>query len=723
MTELNVKLIDEYLDYLEHKAGKKNKYQYFLLFLGFFIFFNYFLVMGVSPLYEDMPSATIYNKISKETITDVQITKELCRDKKVDIISTNKRGFSMASELKFYCDDLMMGMMNVFLFGGIVVAMLLLPVCNEILGRKNTIMLTAFLNLLVCICTVFSTKPLEAFFGIFLYNATGMITAQTTLLLVQESVSNSQRSLYSTLVTLGYIPCMALFDIIMVALDSWEISFLISAGLSVIQIIIVKFYVLESWKTHLKRKDYESYLVSLLELAKINGRKDKFLKFLVSNKENFFLDNVYDENFIHFKKLKSLISDEDVTLMQNMQNSILGIKQNLDISIESQRHAKSVILNIDDKDSDDEENDDDAHRRKTLYTNIHPVNDRLKQMIKMEEQRNEKSRGLMIDSVQISGMDHNENNKDSNKKDKFHINFKSLRHYFGYTNNKINNNETSIIIISNKDTIDNNSKDIDNSITETKEKFENKLTSESINDLISKEKNNDKNNNIIEEKQMTNDSVHSKIAAHNYSPKDLLQFSSQRMKFLTLSIIWFICCGMFFGNTINLKNLPGSILTIGLINSAVEGVGYFSSGFIMNTKLLGRIKSNTLYYIISFTGYLILAIFNLSNSIVIMISFIVKCVLAASLNSMFVISGESYPNTIKNYGYSFNTATGKFGALICTFILEQMTAFQVNLMFSIMGAINIILLMFIKETRGLPLESDIPELIADEEKKAEIEYE
>ena len=96
---------------------------------------------------------------------------------------------------------------------------------------------------------------------------------------------------------------------------------------------------------------------------------------------------------------------------------------------------------------------------------------------------------------------------------------------------------------------------------------------------------------------------------------------------------------------------------------------------------------------------------------IIILSLTVKIFLTGAINTMFVIMVESYPNTIKNFGYSINTAVGKIGALIVTFLVEIMNSRDINIMFTCFGLINFILFFKIKETRGRPLEADIPELM------------
>lgn len=133
--------IDEYVDLIERKAGKKNKYQYTVIVISFLLFMNFFIVLASSPFFEEMPNAKLFNITSSIIIDDIKLTKELCRDPEIRILNlTETPGYSLVTEFDFYCDDVVSGIMNIFVFGGVIIGMLLLSVFNEFFGRKNTLL-------------------------------------------------------------------------------------------------------------------------------------------------------------------------------------------------------------------------------------------------------------------------------------------------------------------------------------------------------------------------------------------------------------------------------------------------------------------------------------------------------------------------------------------------------------------------------------------------------
>lgn len=242
---------------------------------------------------------------------------------------------------------------------------------------------------------------------------------------------------------------------------------------------------------------------------------------------------------------------------------------------------------------------------------------------------------------------------------------------------------------------------------------ENKLSSKNIDDdnksFISKSKlrySLKKKNNINIDSNNKN----------SYSAWFLLKYKSQRVKFLLLEAIVFLGAGVYFGHTVNIKNLPGNIFVNALINTGVELIGNIISNYVMNSNFFKRVNSIKFYYFFSFMLYLILIIFSLSNTVSNIISFCIKAALVGSINIFFVLCSESYPNTVRNFGYGLNIGTGKVGALILSFVSELISTFAINILFSVACLIIFLCTFFIEETYGKTLPTEIPELLEEDDK-------
>lgn len=780
--------IDEYVDLLERKAGKRHKYQYIIFLVSFFSWGNYFYVLSSSPFFELLPVVNIKHKDTGIT-EDLRMTKELCSDPNIELIKkVIEPGYSLVTSFPdLYCNDLLTAIMNACVFGGVIVGMLLLSVCNELLGRKKTIMYSGIINFCIAIISTFTVETYQILIGIFLYNCTGMLLVQTCLLFTQELVVNSQRSLYSTAVGVGYIFCIVFYAGLFSIIENWKVGFYISAVYGAILMLVCHFFIMESSKTFLKRRQYDLFILNLLEVSVINNRKKKFLGFLLKNKENYFLEKFDDPTYEYRDRLNKLLDDEDIEFMNCLLEEIESNKNyyNENTLLSVHTGLRNEYL---EKKKDNNYNNKEVTDNKDLSNNITNATHIQENSINRNKISNA-SRNKISDKISVKTIkpDINyqhireyfkntykaeayeediENNLDESDHDDSDFIEASIQQLEYRRNRKrsysfSNDRKSKIIqyaknqnITNDKNTInkekfeDGKNKIIEDNVVEERKRY---LTSANTNNnpILVEEENNEDNDSInldfnnevndqrnMEEKLLqyeaniktsyktnkttktaktskTNKSKRTKNdnKPHKYSNADLIVFKSQRLKFLFLCFIWFSVCGMYFGNTVNLKNLKGSIFKNVFINGAVEFSALLVSGNIMNTHILGRKYSVLFNSVIATLGYFIITFVPLSDTFELIMPFLCKFVLAQNLNILFVISGESYPNTIKNFGYSLNTSLGKVGALTLTFVMEILTSFSANLLFSILALLTFVMIIFIKETRGKPLVAEIPELI------------
>lgn len=690
-------LINEYFDMLEHKSGKYHKYQYLVLLVGHLLFIDCFLTMYGSVLFSEKPSVEFRNLETGE-ISISKATKEFCKRKDVVILGISdftRSGFSITTDFNFYCDDLINGYMNACMYGGNLLAMLLLSPMNNYFGRKITIISSLIVNTIVSILINFSPSTTAILLGLFLYSTIGMIAAQTAMLLNQENIVNNKRSMFVTLQQLGNILSMVIYDMMMYYANSWKIGFYFSAGFNIFIIFIVYFYILESCKFHMQNKDYEKYMLNLLNISIINKRKDKFLSYLIINKETLFLDmkldkdNPFsndDENDSNYKYLNSLLNDEDFKLLASSFNIDLDENKNNTLTKKLNLfESDNMVVNISENKMDKQKLEiSNTSDEKFLFSLKNELNKGLENEDKESDEedaetKRRKSLNKTVNASRKSNM--NLTKSEMTAFGTFKIDFIEIRMYFGYklTNEMLNNQDKRPSLIY-----------VEDEVIEEKDKE----------NLKEKE-----NNTVLKSK--------------TYNIIDLFTYKSQRLKFISLCVIWLLASGVYFGNTVNIKNLPGNILVNAMINAAVQATGMILSGVLMNLPILGRVISNRIYYIFSFIGYLLVAVVPASDTVKLILSFSVKIALTGSINTLFVLSGESYPNSVKNIAYGINVGIGKLGALILTFVIELLTNFQVNIIFSSLSLVTCFFFFLLEETLNKPLQTDIPELMENshEDKK------
>ena len=101
------------------------------------------------------------------------------------------------------------------------------------------------------------------------------------------------------------------------------------------------------------------------------------------------------------------------------------------------------------------------------------------------------------------------------------------------------------------------------------------------------------------------------------------------------------------------------------------------------------------------------------NSQILILAMVSRFFIAMALSIATVYTAELYPTTTRSLGIGFISFVGKFGCAIAPILG---TIFQYTLMFhpmvsyGIVGAFAGCVAIFLKETLGLPLEEEIPEL-------------
>lgn len=601
--QLKEELLNEYIDMLEKKVGKHHKYQYLVLFLGFSLFSLAFIILYGVVLFDDFPTV-IYDE--KSIIKEVKVDKNFCKlinNKEVIIIKIKDDSkYSWAVEFDFYCSEISNALLNASLFTGLICSMIMLPIFNNEFGRKKTITINLICSILSSFLIMFAANITMLFIGVFLFNFFVMIAAHTSVMFSVEIVDNSKRSIFVTIVQLGSTFSMLIYDITAYYSNSWRAAFILFYVLSVLIFSYNFFFIEESPKTYVFKKNYEQYMISLLVVSRINKTNKNFLKYLITNDENIF-------SYLHEENKKIVLTDNEFSLIKSFSN-----KDNL----KNDEMSDEVLDEVDDK------------RISSLKTKVEEIE----------------------------------------------IDFRVLRKFFNYQ--------------------DFDSKKIEND---------------------KNEKNNDDNKSFISKSKLRYSIRKTSFLQENkYSPWFLLKYKSQRRTFLLLETIVFLGAGVYFGHTVNIKNLPGNIFVNALINTGVELVGNILSNFVMNSKFFGRVNSIRCSYLFSFILYLVLTIFYLSNTVNNVISCCIKIALVGSINIFFVLCNESYPNTIRNFGYGLNIGTGKVGALILSFVSELISTTQINILFSTACFIIFICTFFIEETYGKTLSTEIPELLEENDK-------
>ena len=131
-----------------------------------------------------------------------------------------------------------------------------------------------------------------------------------------------------------------------------------------------------------------------------------------------------------------------------------------------------------------------------------------------------------------------------------------------------------------------------------------------------------------------------------YSCLSLLSYRSQRLNFLIMCYMWFCTSGVYYGLTINIKNLPGNTYITGIIMFFVEALAYMLSGFLINIAFMGRKKTIFMFYCVSAIVYAVIIIFKINNYWLTVLALLARFCVSGVYNIIYTYSTEVYPTVV-----------------------------------------------------------------------------
>lgn len=273
--------MDYLIDNLENSAGKKHRYQLTVLLFSCSIWIAHSLMVNAIPFFEERPMVIIHNK-SKGTDETIKMTRDLCKDYNSRHESNTFEytvidlGTSVATEFEFFCDEHMLGIMNLVSFSGCMFGYIANFLLNNKFGRHPTLITALILNIFSSLFVIFIRNWYTVLVCFFFFNLSGYISTFSTYLYTVEIVSNDRRSLYGAINNnsnnLSVLVCLSS----LLFFKSWRSLFYVSLIMSVCLLVFLYKYIIESPKTFLRKRKYEKYMASLNYIADFNGRKKEF---------------------------------------------------------------------------------------------------------------------------------------------------------------------------------------------------------------------------------------------------------------------------------------------------------------------------------------------------------------------------------------------------------------------------------------------------------------
>ena len=259
--------MDEQIEKLYNLSGGAGRYQILILVIGFWIWNSLSLIQTSIPILERVP-VVIYNN---ET-TD--LTYDICDEKNYNI--SKVYGFSWISDMGIECDQAKVGYIGTFFFTGMTVGNFLFSIINKFLMHKQIIVIFTF----VYVIFLFLTTVIENYYfriiSLLFVGISQGLANPSTLTIVSESVSSKKRSLFASLINVGYSTCPILYTYIYVLFDDWRYIFWMQNIIAILCGVLYIIFLHNSPRTFLSKNNPDEAINVLKKIAKFNGKKEEF---------------------------------------------------------------------------------------------------------------------------------------------------------------------------------------------------------------------------------------------------------------------------------------------------------------------------------------------------------------------------------------------------------------------------------------------------------------
>lgn len=163
---------------------------------------------------------------------------------------------------------------------------------------------------------------------------------------------------------------------------------------------------------------------------------------------------------------------------------------------------------------------------------------------------------------------------------------------------------------------------------------------------------------------------HSKGKGHSkHEVKDLFKHRVLCSITLVLMFVWFTCSLVYYGISLNLKNLGGDIYTNFAISASVEFPAYFCTIFFISWS--GRRKSLFIFLLGTATSCWCCMKYTYSASAFTMAALAAtgKFFITATFALIYVFSAELFPTVIRNLGMGVVSFTNRMGGVLAPFVV------------------------------------------------------
>ena len=364
--------MDEKIEKVIALAGNQNRYQYFTLIVIVFLWINCNFISIIIPFIEREPLIN-YKDNDGEIHTNVTLTHEICEEYEGKYEIVERFNYSWVSEFGIECKKFEVSLVGSFVFIGNTAGGVIFSVINKLISHKKILIISSFI---FCISAFLNTliTSFDYFYGaltclIFL-GAFGNCLCYSSLVIAEEIVSSDKRSLFSSIINVGYALCGVLYSLAFYFVQDWRIVYYILIGASLFALFLIWAFIYDSPRGYINKKDFKNTIRILEGIAAFNGKLEEFKESLKQDEFQDIISAIKGEEDVAVKK-------EDLELNVKKENE----------KIKDDEDKKD---NIDNENNNDNESNNDNGNENIIAIKIEKKNEEEEEEEKEEEKEENK---------------------------------------------------------------------------------------------------------------------------------------------------------------------------------------------------------------------------------------------------------------------------------------------------------------------------------------------
>ena len=304
--------MDEKIDKVIALAGNEHRYQYFTLAVIMFLWIHCNFISCILPFIEREPIVNYINT-KGENRTEA-LTNEICLEvggKNYKVVKSF--GYSWVSEFGIECNSAAISNIGSFAFIGNAAGGFVFSLISKVLSHKKILIISSFgFCLAVFLCTIvtsytyfYALLTSEIFIGLF-----GNCLCYSSLVVAQEVVSSKKRSLFSSIINVGYSLCGIVYALLFMAFESqWRYVFYVLIGASAVTLVLIWIFIYDSPRGYIESNNYDKVVNILEGIASFNGKLEEFRESIKQDEYQEIMSVIKGEPIIAPSERSSRVDD------------------------------------------------------------------------------------------------------------------------------------------------------------------------------------------------------------------------------------------------------------------------------------------------------------------------------------------------------------------------------------------------------------------------------